>query len=59
MSRIRGHKQWTDTVLLCQAAERAGILVIFDAGIKELAPGELKSRVLLLNSGEHQANGTT
>ena len=59
ISRIRGHKQWTDALLLCQAAERDGVLVTFDADIKELAPNELKSRVLLLNSGENRVNGTT
>lgn len=59
VGRIRGHKQWTDAVLLCQAAERDGVLVTLDAGIKELAPNELKSRVLLLTSGEIQVNGTT
>src|SRR5437868_1756422 len=49
ISRVRGYKQWTDALLLCQAAERDGVLVTFDAGIKELAPNELKDRVLLLN----------
>jgi len=59
ISRIRGHRQWTDALLLCQAAERDGVLVTFDAGIKELAPDEMKSRVLLLDSGENRVNGTT
>ena len=59
ISRIRGYKQWTDALLLCQAAERDGVLVTFDVGVKELAPNELKSRVLLLNSTENQVNGTT
>jgi toxin-antitoxin system PIN domain toxin len=59
ISRVRGHKQWTDALLLCQAAERDGILVTFDAGVKELAPNELKDRVLLLNSAENQVNGAT
>jgi hypothetical protein len=59
ISRVRGHKQWTNALLLCQAAECDGILVTFDAGVKELAPNELKDRVLLLNSAENQVNGTT
>jgi uncharacterized protein len=59
ISRVRGYKQWTDALLLCQAAERDGVLVTFDAGIKELAPNELKDRVLLLNSTENQVNGIT
>lgn len=59
ISRIRGHRQWTDALLLCQAAERDGILVTFDTGLKELAANELKNRVLLLDSSETRVNGTT
>jgi hypothetical protein len=59
ISKVRGHKQWTDAALLCQAAERDGVLVTFDAGIKELASDDLKNRVLLLKSAENQTNGTT
>ena len=59
INRVRGHRQWTDALLLCQAAERDGVLVTLDAGIKELAPHELKDRVLLLNSTGYHANGTT
>ena len=59
ISRIRGHRQWTDALLLCQVAERDGILVTFDTGIKELALNELKGRVLLLNPQETRVNGTT
>ncbi len=58
IGRIRGHRQWNNAVLLCQVAERDGVLVTFDAGIKELAPNALKNRVLLLNSEENQENGT-
>ncbi len=58
INRVRGHKQWTDALLLCQASERDGVLVTFDAGIRELAATELKSRVLLLNSTEDYVNGT-
>jgi len=46
--RIRGHGQWTDALLLAHAIERHGVLVTFDAGVKELAPGELGNHLLLL-----------
>jgi toxin-antitoxin system PIN domain toxin len=48
--RIRGHQQWTDSLLLWHAARRDGVLVTFDTGVKALAVSELKSRVLLLKS---------
>ena len=46
---LRGHRQWTDAMLLWQAKERGGILVSFDAGIKALA-GRDSDRVLILKS---------
>lgn len=48
--RLRGHRQWTDAVLLWQAAERGGVLVSFDSGVKELAEGELAGRLLVLQA---------
>ena len=48
--RVRGHRQWTDAVLLWQASERGGVLVTFDSGVKELATRELKSHLWLLES---------
>jgi hypothetical protein len=49
--RLQGHRQWTDAALLWQAMERDGVLVSFDAGVKELASRELGGRVLLLSHG--------
>ncbi len=46
--RLRGHQQWTDALLLASAADRDGSLVTFDAGVKELAAGELSGRVVML-----------
>jgi uncharacterized protein len=46
--RLRGHQQWTDAVLLRQAAERGGVLATFDSGLKALAGREAVGRVLLL-----------
>lgn len=46
--RLRGHRQWTDALLLSHATERDGVLVTFDSGLKELAAGESSGRVLLL-----------
>ncbi|MGD0497719.1 MAG: TA system VapC family ribonuclease toxin [Bryobacteraceae bacterium] len=46
--RIQGHRQWTDALLLQHAAQRDGILVTFDSGVKELAAGDLGGRVLVL-----------
>jgi hypothetical protein len=46
--RLRGHQQWTDALLLCQAMERDGVLVSFDAGIKDLATGDLAGHLLFL-----------
>jgi hypothetical protein len=47
-AKVRGHQQWTDTLLLWQAMERDGVLVTFDAGVKDLATGELRSHLWLL-----------
>ena len=49
-TRIRGHRQWTDAVLVLQAAEFGGVLVTFDSGVAELAGKELKDRVLVLKT---------
>lgn len=46
--RLQGHKQWTDAALLCQSIDRDGLLVTFDAGLKDLAAREPGSRVLFL-----------
>ncbi len=47
-ARVKGHQQWTDALLLWQAAERRGILTTFDSGVKDLAAGEFSGHVLLL-----------
>jgi len=47
-ARVIGHQQWTDALLLWQAAERQGVLTTFDSGLKELAAGEWSNHVLLL-----------
>ncbi len=49
-TRISGHQQWTDALLLCQAAERHGVLVTFDSGFKQLAGAELSAHLLLLKA---------
>jgi toxin-antitoxin system PIN domain toxin len=49
-ARLQGHRQWTDAALLWQAVEREGVLVSFDAGVKELASREPGGRVLLLRT---------
>lgn len=49
-AKVRGHQQWTDALLLWQATERDGILVTFDAGVKDLATGELRGHLELLKS---------
>jgi len=46
--KLRGHGQWTDALLLSQAAHRGGILVTFDSGLRDLAAGELSSHLLVL-----------
>lgn len=47
-AQIRGHKQWTDAVLLWHAVQHDGTLVTFDAGVKELARGEEGSHLEIL-----------
>jgi predicted nucleic acid-binding protein len=47
-AKVRGHQQWTDAPVLWQAMEHDGVLVTFDAGVKDLATGELRSHLLLL-----------
>ena len=59
ISKVRGHKQWTDAALLYQAAERDNVLVTFDTGIREWVPHQLKSWALLLSPGKNQVSGTT
>jgi toxin-antitoxin system PIN domain toxin len=49
VARIQGHRQWTDAALLWHAGERGGVLVTFDAGVKELAGDGAARRVLVLN----------
>lgn len=49
-SRITGHRQWTDALLLRHAMERHGVLVTFDSGVKELTAGESRGHILLLKS---------
>lgn len=46
--RVKGHRQWTDAVLLWQARSHDGVLVTFDSGVKQLAASEFGSHVLLL-----------
>jgi hypothetical protein len=47
-AKVRGHQQWTDTLLLWQATQRDGILVTFDAGVKDLATGGLSGHLCIL-----------
>jgi len=46
--RVRGHRQWTDALLLGQSADRDGVLVTFDSGVKELAGADFGDHLLLL-----------
>lgn len=48
--KLRGHRQWTDAVLLWHATERGGVLVSFDSGVKALAGRDSGGRVLVLKS---------
>ena len=45
---IYGYRQWTDAFLLNSAAARGGVLVTFDAGIKELTTHESAGNLLVL-----------
>jgi toxin-antitoxin system PIN domain toxin len=47
-ARLQGHRQWTDAVLLWQAAEHGGVLATFDSGVKALASSDAGGRVLIL-----------
>ena len=49
-AKVRGHRQWTDALLLGQAMERRGLIVTFDSGVKQLAAGESSGHVVLLKS---------
>jgi len=42
-ARVRGHRQWTNALLLWQAMERGGVFVTFDSGVKELAAGDYRA----------------
>ncbi len=46
--KVRGHGQWTDALLLSEAAHRDGVLVTFDSGLREFAAGELNRHLLVL-----------
>jgi uncharacterized protein len=48
--KLRGHRQWTDALLLSEAARRGGVLVTFDAAMKHLATGKLSDHLLVLKS---------
>jgi toxin-antitoxin system PIN domain toxin len=52
---LTGYRQWADALLLEQAAERGGLLVTFDSGFKELAAGNKRGRVLLLDANSPSA----
>ena len=47
---LRGHRQWTDAMLLWHAKERGGVLVTFDSGVKALAGRDFAAHVLVLRS---------
>jgi toxin-antitoxin system PIN domain toxin len=47
---LLGHRQWTDALLLAEAARHGGILVTFDAGLRQLATGRLADHLLVLKS---------
>ena len=47
-SRLQGHRQWTDALLLTTAVERGGVLVTFDSGVKDLAGEAWQGHVLIL-----------
>jgi len=55
---LAGYRQWADALLLEQAAERGGLVVTFDSGLKELAYGSKHGRVLLLDGGSPSAQDT-
>jgi toxin-antitoxin system PIN domain toxin len=47
---VTGYRQWTDALLLRQAADRKGKLVTFDGGLMALAGAESRSNVLVLHA---------
>ena len=49
VARVRGHRQWTDALLLWHAMKHEAVFVTFDSGVKELVKGNLKNHLLLLN----------
>ena len=53
-ARLHGHRQWTDAALLAQATQRGGVLVTFDAGVKQLAARESHDHVLVLTMTKPQ-----
>ena len=46
--RISGHQQWTDALLLAQAARHRGVLVTFDSGLRDLARAGFEDHLLVL-----------
>ena len=50
-STLRGHRQWTDAMLLWHAKERGGVLVSFDSCLRSMAGRDLAAHVLILKSG--------
>ena len=49
-TRMQGYRQWTDAALLAQAEERGGVVVTFDAGMRELAGDRASELVLVLKA---------
>jgi hypothetical protein len=47
-AKLKGHQQWTDAALLWHARRRGGVLVTFDAGMKQLATGECANHLRVL-----------
>ncbi len=48
VAAVTGHRQWTDLLMLRQAADHNGVLVTFDAGLELLAGKELRAHLLVL-----------
>ena len=46
--KMQGFQQWTDAALLSLSLKNQGVLVTFDAGVKQLAGREMAGGVLLL-----------
>jgi toxin-antitoxin system PIN domain toxin len=47
-SVLRGHRQWTDALLLAEAKRRDAILITFDTGVSEIVGKESSSHVMVL-----------